>query len=85
MMSETRFLHYEGIEIEYILTRKDVKYVNLRVNKREQVVVSAPPQVPINDIENFLLSKAEWIINSLAKIEQIKQSYVKQKENESLQ
>lgn len=26
-------VQYEGIEIEYELTRKNVKYINLRVNK----------------------------------------------------
>ena len=32
---------FEGIEIEYELTRKNVKYINLRVNKYGKVVVSA--------------------------------------------
>ena len=39
-------VQYEGIEIEYELTRKNVKYINLRVNKYGKVVVSAGEQVP---------------------------------------
>ena len=39
------FIPFEGIEIEYELTRKNVKYVNLRVNKYGKVVVSAGKQV----------------------------------------
>ena len=44
-------VQYEGIEIEYELTRKNVKYINLRVNKYGKVVVSAGEQVPFAAID----------------------------------
>lgn len=62
-------VHYEGIEIEYELTRKNVKYINLRVNKYGKVVVSAGKEVPFAVIEEFVQSKAFWIITHLAEIE----------------
>lgn len=69
-----RSVQYENVEIEYELIRKDVKYINLRVNKKGEVVVSAPKKAPLNVIDEFVQSKAFWIIMHLAEIEQIKQS-----------
>ncbi|MGN0136046.1 SprT-like domain-containing protein [Anaerotignum sp.] len=65
-------IQYEGIEIEYELTRKNVKYINLRVNKYGKVVVSAGKNVPFAVIDEFVQSKAFWIITHLAEIEKIK-------------
>ena len=65
-------VQYEGIEIEYELLRKNVKYINLRVNKKGSVVVSAAEKVPFAVIEEFVQSKAMWIIMNLAEIEKIK-------------
>ena len=49
---ELHAIEYEGIPIEYELIRKDVKYINLRVNKHgQQVVVSAAKRVPFSVIE----------------------------------
>lgn len=67
----TRAVEYEGIEIEYELTRKDVKYINLRVNKKGEVVVSAAKRVPVQVIDEFVQSKAQWIITHVAEIERI--------------
>lgn len=70
-------VQYEGIEIEYELTRKNVKYINLRVNKHGKVVVSAGERVPFSVIAEFVQSKAFWIITHLAQIEQLKQEAAK--------
>lgn len=63
---------FEGIEIEYELTRKNVKYINLRVNKYGKVAVSAGKHVPFEAIDEFVRSKASWIIMHLAEIEKIR-------------
>ena len=65
-------IEYEGIEIEYELTRKNVKYINLRVNKHGKVTVSAGKNVPFQVIDEFVQSKAFWIITRMAEIEKIK-------------
>ena len=68
----THTIKYQGIELEYELVRKNVKYINLRVNKKGEVVVSAPIQAPFLIIDEFVGSKALWIITHLAEIEQLK-------------
>ena len=65
-------IQYEGIEIEYELSRKSVKYINLRVNKYGKVIVSAGKEVPFAVIDEFVQSKAFWIITHLAEIEKIR-------------
>lgn len=65
-------IQYEGIEIEYELTRKNVKYINLRVNKYGKVVVSAGKKVPFDVIDEFVQSKVLWIITHLAEVEKLK-------------
>lgn len=60
--------------ISYVLTRKNVKNINLRVYPDGRVMVSAHPGVDIAVIEKFLLSKAGDI---LAQFE--KSCYVNQK------
>ncbi|NCC15158.1 MAG: M48 family peptidase [Clostridia bacterium] len=65
---------YEGIELEFELIRKEVKYINLRVNKHGQVVVSASKRVPLSVIEEFVNAKSFWIITHLAEIEKIRQN-----------
>ena len=49
-----------------------MKYINLRVNKYGKVVVSAGEQVPFAVIDEFVQSKAFWIITHLAEIEKIR-------------
>lgn len=70
---ETYHLNYERVKIEYTLTRKNVKYMNLRVNKKGKVVISAGKDVPFSVIDEFVRSKADWIILHLAEIEQLRQ------------
>lgn len=65
-------IEYQGVGIEYELLRKDVKYINLRVNKQGRVVVSAGRQVPFPVIEEFVQSKSLWIITHLAEMEKLK-------------
>lgn len=65
-------IEYQGIGIEYELFRKDVKYINLRVNKQGRVMVSAGKKVPFSVIEEFVQSKAFWIITHLAEMEKLK-------------
>ena len=54
-------------EIHWMLTRKKVKNVNLRIKPDGIVHVSASRRVPIGYIEDFIRSKAEFIFDSLDK------------------
>lgn len=52
-------------KINYILERKQVKNINLRVRPEGSVKVSASPRVDESQIDDFVLSKAEFILKAL--------------------
>ncbi|MDD3571229.1 MAG: SprT family zinc-dependent metalloprotease [Lachnospiraceae bacterium] len=62
-------IQYCGIPIEYTLTRKSVKNTNVRINEKGEIRVSARNGLPIEEINDFIESKAEWIIRTLAAVE----------------
>lgn len=47
--------------VEYELTVKKVKNINLRVSPQGDVRVSAPRRVPVGEIDRFVASRAGWI------------------------
>ena len=47
--------------LEYTLTRKKVKNINLRVHPDGEVLVSAPSRCPQREIDLFLRSRIQWI------------------------
>ena len=58
----------EGV-VEYTLTRKSVKNLNLRVRTDGRVLVSAPFRMPRRSIEGFIRLKAAWIFQTRAKMQ----------------
>ena len=54
-------LEINGRILEYTLERKKVKNLNLRIRRDGSVYVSANKSVPLDYIENFLRSKADFI------------------------
>lgn len=63
---------YGGNEIEFQLTRKDVKNINLTVKPNLEVSVSANDEVPLEYIKDFVYSKAKWIEKNLNYYEKTK-------------
>ncbi len=53
--------------ISYTLSQKNVKNINLRIKTNGQIKVSAHPSVKIETIDNFIISKADFINKHLAK------------------
>ncbi len=51
--------------VSYILTRKKVKNINLRIKPDGLVYISASGRVPIKYIENFIREKSEFILHAL--------------------
>lgn len=47
--------------VEYWLTRKKVKNINLRLDRQGRVQVSAPAAVPLERIDRFVQGHAEWL------------------------
>jgi predicted metal-dependent hydrolase len=65
-----------GKTIQYNLTYKRVRNINLRIKTDGTVWVSANKRVLENEIENFLISKEKFILNALEKFRNL--SYDKQ-------
>ena len=60
-----REINYNGTIIKYELTRKRVKNINLRVTPDMQVKVSAGDRVSARYIDDFVLRKADFILQAL--------------------
>lgn len=67
-MSEKRSVDCSGDVIEYTLTRKKVKNINMRVKADGSVGVSAPNRVPIKFIDEFVRSRYDFIKNSVERL-----------------
>lgn len=61
----------KGRRIEYELQIKAVKNINLRIKADRTVFVSASPSVSVQTIEEFLVSKSDYILNALEYYEDI--------------
>lgn len=58
----------------YILERKPVKNINLRIKKDGTIAVSAPPLLPISHIERFLMLQIDFIRRAMVSLAQRKES-----------
>lgn len=66
-MPQHRTVFYEGSEIVYQLEQKPVKNLNLRIHKDCKVYVSANPEVPVNKVDEFVVSKGQYICSAQKK------------------
>ncbi|HIX65680.1 MAG TPA: M48 family metallopeptidase [Candidatus Anaerotruncus excrementipullorum] len=55
--------------IDYRLTRKPVKNLNLRVSAQGEVAVSAPRWVPLQEVDRFVASRRAWILAARERME----------------
>jgi len=63
----------ESREISYILERKNVKNVNLRIRKDGSVYVSASRMVPCEEIDKFIRSKGTYVLNAIDRFHDLAQ------------
>ena len=70
---EKRTIRTGNIEITYVLTRKKVKNINMRVKADGNVYVSASNRVSVDYIDGFVASKAKFIMKAIVKM-QLKQN-----------
>lgn len=59
------YFNYDGQKIEYEIIKKRKKTITLRITKKGEVVVTAPFYVDDGYIEDFVKSKAKWIVEKL--------------------
>lgn len=65
------FIEFNGNTIEYNLTRKNVKNINMRVKPNRTVFVSAGYGVHVSQIEKALYENADKILKAFDKLEKI--------------
>ncbi len=70
-----RTVEYNGRAIAYELSRKRVKNINLRIRSDGSVTVSASRSVGVKTIEEFILSKADYIISAIDKLSRTQERY----------
>ena len=66
--------------IKYILERKQVKNINMRVRPDGSVRVSAGPWADASQIDDFVLSKAEFILQAMKRFENMAEAEEKYQE-----
>ena len=69
-MITQRTVRIDGMLLEYSLERKNVKNLNLHVRKDGSVYVSANDTVPEGKIDEFLISKGDFIRNAQDKFKE---------------
>ena len=63
-----RQINLDGKTVEYELSRKRVKNINLRINPDGSVKVSCPYYTTIKEVESFLVRESRFIFKSLDKV-----------------
>lgn len=71
---ELRTVQGKEREFQYILTRKSVKNLNMRIKPDGEIHVSANRFVPVKYIDSFVLTHENTLIKTLDKYEKIKAS-----------
>lgn len=67
--TEIRNVPCKDRTIEYYLTKKAVKNINLRIKHDGRILVSASKAVPVDYIDDFVRKKQEFIIKALEEYE----------------
>lgn len=70
-------IEFNGEKIEYVLNRKKVKNINLRIRADGSVVLSAPRRVPISVINDFVRANAQRIIAARERFASAEQSRIR--------
>ena len=71
---EKRVVKGKEKELEYLLIRKSVKNLNMRVKPEGTIIVSANPLVSARYVDRFVLAHEETIIKALNKYEKLRQN-----------
>ena len=73
--SSTREILLGGRRVRYVLERKRVKNINLRIRPDGSVHVSCPPLVPLGRVEAFLKSEERRILSALDRAQRSKEKH----------
>lgn len=70
-VTSKRMVLAEGQEISYVLERKQVKNLNLRIRKDGSVFVSASDAVPFEEVDAFVCNKASYILDAVKRFNEM--------------
>lgn len=73
MLDEMRTIVFTGINIEYLLKRKPVKNLNLRIHSDCSIVVSASEKISADKVDAFVAEKGAYILSSIQRFKRIKE------------
>lgn len=77
-VTELRKVTYQNKTIEYQLTRKRVKNINVRIKPDGNIYVSSNSRVPVDYIDDFIRCKWDYIIKALDKYEEMRKNKTSQ-------
>ncbi len=72
-------IFYGDDKIEFYISRKKVKNINLKVTPEAKIIVSAGTTVPLDYIKEFIKRKAAWIIKNVKYFDEFKPSIIEKK------
>lgn len=70
---EIKKIKLQGCSIPYVLERKNVKNINLRIRQNGNVYVSANSSIPEEEIETFIMKKSGFVLDALKQFEEQEQ------------
>lgn len=70
---EFRTISYMEKDIEYLLKRKQVKNLNLRIHADSSIVVSANEQITADKVDAFVKEKGAYILSSIQRFKRIEE------------
>ena len=78
-MAEIRTVEYLGAEIRYVLTYKNIKNINIRINRNCEVSVSANRRTNPFDVDAIVVKKGDFILKSIDKFSNANKHQIKSK------
>ncbi len=78
---EKRYIIIGENRVDYYLTKKKMKNVNIRIKKDSNIYLSCPLKMKTEEAEKFLIQKYNWILTQQKKLRE----YSREKEDENVQ
>ena len=63
-----RIIQVGNIKIKYTLIIKNVKNINMHIEKNGEIIVSCNQYVPVNKVDEFVASKCKWLVDKVNEI-----------------
>ena len=60
-----RIIQVGNLKIKYTLIIKNVKNINMHIEKTGQIIVSCNQYVPVTKVDEFVASKCKWIVDKV--------------------